>query len=81
MPELPRPFEATINYNQSVSKVRGIYTAPAGLESTCLVLVYGLGQLHHDLLLYTVVDLITAHAHITAHPPFCKISNLTMIKI
>ncbi|KAI0215006.1 ER membrane protein complex subunit 1 [Lamellibrachia satsuma] len=42
MPELPRPFEAIINYNQSVYKIHGIHTAPAGLESTCLVLCYGL---------------------------------------
>ena len=44
MPELPRPFEAIINYNQSVYKIHGIHTAPAGLESTCLVLCYGLGR-------------------------------------
>ena len=43
MPELMRPFEAIINYNQSVTNVKGIHTAPAGLESTSLVLVYGLG--------------------------------------
>jgi len=43
MPELPKPYEAIINYNQSVYKIQGIHTAPAGLESTCLVLCYGLG--------------------------------------
>ena len=43
MPELPRPFEAIINYNHSVYKIHGIHTTPAGLESTCLVLCYGLG--------------------------------------
>ncbi|KAK2174177.1 hypothetical protein NP493_820g01017 [Ridgeia piscesae] len=42
MPELPKPYEAIINYNQSVYKIQGIHTAPAGLESTCLVLCYGL---------------------------------------
>uniref|UniRef100_A0A8C5GAP3 ER membrane protein complex subunit 1 n=1 Tax=Gouania willdenowi TaxID=441366 RepID=A0A8C5GAP3_GOUWI len=31
-----------INYNQSVSRVRGIHTAPSGLESTCLVSLYSL---------------------------------------
>ncbi|XP_049871147.1 ER membrane protein complex subunit 1 [Pectinophora gossypiella] len=41
-PELPLPSEAVINYNQTVLKVRAIYTAPAGLESTSLVLATGL---------------------------------------
>ncbi|CAB3376133.1 Hypothetical predicted protein [Cloeon dipterum] len=41
-PELPIPPDAIINYNQTVNRVRGIHTAPSGLESTCLVLVYGL---------------------------------------
>ena len=44
MPELPRPFEMQINYNQSVYNIRGIHTAAAGLESTSLVLCYGLGK-------------------------------------
>ncbi|KAK7866597.1 hypothetical protein R5R35_010431 [Gryllus longicercus] len=42
MPELPVPSESIINYNQTVQRVQGIHTAPSGLESTCLVLVYGL---------------------------------------
>ncbi|XP_037025633.1 ER membrane protein complex subunit 1 isoform X2 [Bradysia coprophila] len=42
IPELPLPSENVINYNQSVTAVKGIYTAPSGLESTCLVVVYGL---------------------------------------
>ncbi|XP_068453372.1 ER membrane protein complex subunit 1 [Clinocottus analis] len=41
-PELLIRTEWFINYNQSVSRVRGIYTAPSGLESTCLVVAYGL---------------------------------------
>ncbi|CAL1605772.1 unnamed protein product [Knipowitschia caucasica] len=41
-PELPIRTEWFINYNQSVSRVRGIHTAPSGLESTCLVVAYGL---------------------------------------
>uniref|UniRef100_A0A7N8YIJ1 ER membrane protein complex subunit 1 n=1 Tax=Mastacembelus armatus TaxID=205130 RepID=A0A7N8YIJ1_9TELE len=41
-PELPIRTEWFINYNQSVSRVQGIYTAPSGLESTCLVVAYGL---------------------------------------
>ncbi|KAK4877332.1 hypothetical protein RN001_009838 [Aquatica leii] len=42
IPELPIPAEATINYNQTIPQVRGIEVAAARLESTCLVLVYGL---------------------------------------
>lgn len=41
-PELPIRPEWFINYNQTVSQIRGIYTAPSGLESTCLVVAYGL---------------------------------------
>ncbi|XP_041859597.1 ER membrane protein complex subunit 1 isoform X2 [Melanotaenia boesemani] len=41
-PELMIRTEWFINYNQTVSRVRGIYTAPSGLESTCLVVAYGL---------------------------------------
>ncbi|XP_033824952.1 ER membrane protein complex subunit 1 [Periophthalmus magnuspinnatus] len=41
-PELPIRTEWYINYNQSVSRVRGIHTVPSGLESTCLVVAYGL---------------------------------------
>jgi ER membrane protein complex subunit 1 len=42
IPELVLQHENTINYNQSIAKISGIYTTPSGLESTCLVLVYGL---------------------------------------
>ncbi|KAM4610374.1 ER membrane protein complex subunit 1 [Polymixia lowei] len=41
-PEMPIRTEWFINYNQTVSRVQGIYTAPSGLESTCLVVAYGL---------------------------------------
>lgn len=44
IPELPLPSENVINYNQSVTAIKGMYTAPSGLESTCLVVVYGLGK-------------------------------------
>jgi len=44
MPELPMSSESIINYNQTVQRVKGIHTAPSGLESTCLVFVYGLGM-------------------------------------
>ncbi|XP_071439248.1 ER membrane protein complex subunit 1 isoform X2 [Hetaerina americana] len=42
IPELPIPMDAIINYNKTVMQVSGIHTAPSGLESTCLVFVYGL---------------------------------------
>nr|XP_022343072.1 ER membrane protein complex subunit 1-like isoform X1 [Crassostrea virginica] len=42
IPELPVNAEAIINYNQSLFMVQGIHTSPAGLESTSLVLSYGL---------------------------------------
>ncbi|XP_061592513.1 ER membrane protein complex subunit 1 [Cololabis saira] len=41
-PELIIRTEWFINYNQTVSRVRGIYTSPSGLESTCLVVAFGL---------------------------------------
>ncbi|XP_043657276.1 ER membrane protein complex subunit 1 isoform X2 [Drosophila teissieri] len=42
IPELPLPTESHINYNQTVARLRNIYTAPSGLESTCLVVATGL---------------------------------------
>lgn len=42
IPELPLQPEAMINYNLSVARIAGIHTAPSGLESTCLAIVYGL---------------------------------------
>ncbi|CAH0723536.1 unnamed protein product, partial [Brenthis ino] len=41
-PELPLPPDATLNYNRSVARARRAAAAPAGLESTSLVLVTGL---------------------------------------
>ncbi|KAJ7411192.1 ER membrane protein complex subunit 1 [Pitangus sulphuratus] len=41
-PDVQIHAERFINYNQTISRMRGIYTAPSGLESTCLVVVYGL---------------------------------------
>ncbi|XP_069466496.1 ER membrane protein complex subunit 1 [Ambystoma mexicanum] len=41
-PDLQIHAERFINYNQTVSRMVGIYTAPSGLESTCLVVAYGL---------------------------------------
>lgn len=42
MPELPLQQESMINYNQTVQRLQGIHAAPSGLESTCLVIAYGL---------------------------------------
>lgn len=42
MPELPLPSEAIINYNHSLARIKGVHVSPARLESTSLVLVYGL---------------------------------------
>jgi outer membrane protein assembly factor BamB len=42
MPELPVATEELINYNQSVSHIHGIKTAPSGLESTSLTFAYGM---------------------------------------
>ncbi|XP_076263953.1 ER membrane protein complex subunit 1 [Rhynchophorus ferrugineus] len=42
MPEIPLHSEATINYNQTLSRIHGIEVAPARLESTSHVLIHGL---------------------------------------
>lgn len=49
MPELPLAFENTINYNQSVFRIRQIHSEPSGLESTTLVVAYGLGKEQGEL--------------------------------
>ncbi|KAM6976627.1 ER membrane protein complex subunit 1 [Aplochiton taeniatus] len=41
-PEMPIRPDWFINYNQTVSRLQGIFTSPSGLESTCLVVAYGL---------------------------------------
>ncbi|CAB3236109.1 unnamed protein product [Arctia plantaginis] len=41
-PDVPLPAEARLNYNRTVARPERVYTAPAGLESTSLVLVTGL---------------------------------------
>uniref|UniRef100_A0A8C7E2D5 ER membrane protein complex subunit 1 n=1 Tax=Naja naja TaxID=35670 RepID=A0A8C7E2D5_NAJNA len=41
-PDVQIHAERFINYNQTISRMKGIYTAPSGLESTCLVVAYGL---------------------------------------
>lgn len=42
IPELPIASENIINYNLTVANIKSIYTAPSGLESTCLVVACGL---------------------------------------
>ncbi|XP_047343681.1 ER membrane protein complex subunit 1 isoform X1 [Vespa velutina] len=46
MPEIPIHMDTIINYNQSIFRVLGIHTSPSGLESTCLVFVYGLDMFY-----------------------------------
>ncbi|KAI8124539.1 ER membrane protein complex subunit 1 [Lucilia cuprina] len=45
IPELPLPTENMINYNQTIARLRYIYTAPSGLESSCLVVAAGLATI------------------------------------
>jgi hypothetical protein len=42
VPLIPFQPRMTINYNQTVSSIRSIYTAPTGLESTSIVFACGL---------------------------------------
>ncbi|CAG2112877.1 unnamed protein product [Medioppia subpectinata] len=42
IPEIPIPAEGIINYNKTLTAIRGIQTSATGLESTCLVFAYGL---------------------------------------
>ncbi|CAG4970159.1 unnamed protein product [Parnassius apollo] len=44
VPELPLPADAVLNYNRTVHRVSALYTHPAGIESTSLVLATGLGE-------------------------------------
>ncbi|KAH9639182.1 hypothetical protein HF086_014046 [Spodoptera exigua] len=41
-PELALAADARLNYNRTLARPRGLHTAPAGLESTSLVLATGL---------------------------------------
>lgn len=41
-PEIMLAPEARLNYNRTLARPRQLYTAPAGLESTSLVLATGL---------------------------------------
>lgn len=42
VPEIPLSTEALVNYNRSLFNVDGVFTSPAGLESTSLVFVHGI---------------------------------------
>ncbi|XP_017778048.1 PREDICTED: ER membrane protein complex subunit 1 [Nicrophorus vespilloides] len=42
MPEIPIHTESIINYNQSLARIKGIQVSPAKLESTSLVIAFGL---------------------------------------
>ena len=44
IPELPVTTEGIMNYNMTLFHIRGIHTSPTGLESTSIVLAYGLGK-------------------------------------
>ncbi|XP_044258002.1 ER membrane protein complex subunit 1 [Tribolium madens] len=46
LPEISLPPEATINYNQTLARIRKIEVAPAKLESTSHVLVHGLDMFY-----------------------------------
>lgn len=58
LPELPLSSESVINYNQSIARIKGIYTAPSGLESTCLVVAYGLGTLPFSIYFIVILNII-----------------------
>ena len=42
VPELVFPPDVVLNYNQTLTRIKGITTAETGLESTSVVLVHGL---------------------------------------
>ena len=58
IPELPLSYEATLNYNQSVYRIREIHCEPSGLENTSLLVAYGLGMLTSVYHLYYVIKLL-----------------------
>jgi len=49
MPEIPIATEDMLNYNQTVALTHGIKTSSSGLESTSLVLIYGLDMFYTRL--------------------------------
>lgn len=57
VPEIPINMEAIVNYNKSVYGINGIHTGSAGLESTSLILAYGLGKKEIDFWNLIVLEL------------------------
>ncbi|CAD5211294.1 unnamed protein product [Bursaphelenchus okinawaensis] len=49
IPEIPIATEDLINYNQTVFQIKAIKTSPSGLESTSLMLAYGLDMFYTRL--------------------------------
>ncbi|XP_055958208.1 ER membrane protein complex subunit 1, partial [Patella vulgata] len=58
IPEIPIHTEAIINYNRTLSRVDGIYTGPAGLESTSLILTYGLDMFYTRVMPSKMFDVL-----------------------
>ncbi|OUC40057.1 hypothetical protein D917_04375 [Trichinella nativa] len=59
-PDLPIATDHIINYNQTLLSVRGIHTAPSGMESTSLVFIYGLEDFDHWLITVVLLGLTCA---------------------
>ena len=68
LPAIDLPPVTFINYNQTVSRLRDIYTFPSGLESTCLVFATGLGiyNLHNSYYIHFWLSTVS-HLKITYH--------------
>ncbi|KAB7503949.1 ER membrane protein complex subunit 1 [Armadillidium nasatum] len=58
LPELPFSPQEMINHNHSLPRVSAIYTSFTGLESTCLVLVYGLDVFYTRLFPSKMFDVL-----------------------
>ncbi|XP_066948980.1 ER membrane protein complex subunit 1 [Macrobrachium rosenbergii] len=58
VPELRLLPQETITYNHTLPRITGIYTAPTGLESACLVLVYGLDLFYTRVFPSKMFDLL-----------------------
>ncbi|KAH3825122.1 hypothetical protein DPMN_126995 [Dreissena polymorpha] len=85
IPELPVHTEGIINYYQTLSHIRGLHTSPTGLESTSLVLAYGLGKNIHEPCSAGPVKAVLGPkaAHDTGAPfplvPFCILKIIRVI--
>lgn len=58
MPELPVLSEGLINYNKILLSTKGIQVSPAGLESTCLLFVYGLDTFYTRVMPSKTFDIL-----------------------